>query len=315
MSGNKSSSTRNARPMREIPKELDLNNIYNPKYHITELISTKKRSLESTHVPRPPNGFFLMKNCYMLELRKLGYRFTMPEICRHSKKIWATLPQHAKKTYESLSLQSQCVHNERYPNYKFSPKKRNNNFKQYLPKPKIEDLAFTSAFSTTNFLGTSDFASDKDSYLENSLLSSESEVSSFSSSPTNSLDLSAFLSPPLEELPSLEQFSSGLSSEFSTSLPSSLSTSLSTPLSTSLSTSFESQPGLIELGLFDFFSESPEGAQDFHWPILWDSDLDFLNTQNNQNYFSTDNSCYVYDNCFSFMTNEENGLQIQFFSQ
>ncbi|CAG8466658.1 13405_t:CDS:2 [Racocetra persica] len=343
---NKSSSTRNARPMRDIPKELNLQNIYNPQYHITELISTKKRKFDGTHIKRPPNGFFLMKNCYMLELRKLGYRFTMPEICRHSKKIWAELPEYAKKNYESLSLQSQCCHQELYPNYKFSPKKRNNSFKQYSPKPKIEDFVNknTSAFSTTNYLGTSNLSSDKDSRLSNSLLSSESEASSLSSSPANSLDLSMFLTPPLGELPFFESFSSPglLSPEFSTSLPSSLSTSLSTPLSTPLQTSplptplqtsplpttfssplptslppsfstsssFESQPVLNELGTFDLFPESLEGAQDFYWPIIWNPDLS--NIQNNQNYIS---DCYVYNNFLPFMADEDNGLQIQFFNQ
>ncbi|RIB09589.1 hypothetical protein C2G38_2146479 [Gigaspora rosea] len=184
-------TTRAARPMREIPTELDLNNIYFPKYHITELMSTKGRSLDDAHIRRPPNGFFLMKNCYMLELRKLGYRYTMPEICRHSKKIWSELPQHAKKTYERLSLESQCVHNERYPNYKFEPKKRNNRFKSYTPK--IEDLIQknTTAFSTTNILGSSNHHSDKDLCSSNSLPSSESEIFGTSNLPSDKYSCSS----------------------------------------------------------------------------------------------------------------------------
>ncbi|CAG8573705.1 21378_t:CDS:2 [Dentiscutata erythropus] len=189
-------STRAARPFREIPAELDLNNIYYPKYHITELISTKTRQSDSdTHIRRPPNGFFLMKNCYMLELRKLGYRYTMPEICRHSKKIWSELPQHAKKTYERLSIQSQCVHNEKYPNYKFEPrKKRNNSFRSYTPKTEDPMQKSFSAFSTTNILGTSNNLSDKDLCSSNSLLSTESPESEIFSTSNFPSDKDSFSS-------------------------------------------------------------------------------------------------------------------------
>ncbi|CAG8585246.1 17232_t:CDS:2 [Dentiscutata heterogama] len=350
-------STRAARPFRQIPTELDLNNIYYPKYHITELISTKAQQSVDTHIRRPPNGFFLMKNCYMLELRKLGYRYTMPEICRHSKKIWSELPQHAKKTYERLSIQSQCVHNEKYPNYKFEPKKkRNNSFKSYTPKTEDPMQKSFSAFSTTNILGTSNnlsekdscssnfllstessesesfstsnFPSDKDSFSSNSLLSeseifddsnllsdndsnlsnsllseskifgacnllsdkdsilsnfllSESEISSVSSgsSPTNSLEITAF------------QMNSSLGEFSLESFPSSESISL------------ESQLELNnEFGIFEPFLENSEGIQTLPLSIPWNF-LSYLNIPNN-------NDCYVY-NCFPFIS-DDNDLQQDF---
>ncbi|CAG8593072.1 21527_t:CDS:2 [Gigaspora margarita] len=326
----KNKTARAARPMREIPAELDLNNIYSPKYHITELISTKSRSrtLDDTHIRRPPNGFFLMKNCYMLELRKLGFRYTMPEICRHSKKIWSELPQHAKKTYERLSLESQVVHQEKFPNFKFNPKR--NRLKSCTPKNGDPIHKNTSAFSATNILGTKLHFSDKDSCLSNSppssgtdildsLLPSESEIfdtfnllsdqdsrlsnyllspeSEICSSPANSLDFDAFLMNP-----SLKDFSS--------------SESFSSPeiFSPDLSTSFESQFGLnglesSKLSLNESgLSESGLNELGIGYPIM--GVLEDLQTLPNYLNIPNDifaNNYYVY-NSFPFII-EDNGLQ------
>src|SRR4051794_6399272 len=58
------------RPKYKIPDDLDLDSVYNPKYTVVQLISTRKKPRKQLVPPRPPNSFFLFKNCYMLELRK-----------------------------------------------------------------------------------------------------------------------------------------------------------------------------------------------------------------------------------------------------
>jgi hypothetical protein len=73
-----------------------------------------------------------MKNCLMLELRLLGYRLAMPDLCRQAKIIWRDIPQEVKNKYDHLALQAQILHQEMYPNYRFAPKKRTT-FKPYNP--------------------------------------------------------------------------------------------------------------------------------------------------------------------------------------
>src|SRR2546423_963955 len=55
------------RPKCNIPDDLELENVYNPKYTVIQLISTRTRPRKQLIPPRPPNSFFLFKNCYMLE--------------------------------------------------------------------------------------------------------------------------------------------------------------------------------------------------------------------------------------------------------
>ncbi|CAJ0758212.1 1127_t:CDS:2 [Entrophospora sp. SA101] len=109
-----------------IPIDVDLNHVYNPPYSVTELMSTKhkQRLSNSNHLAgafmnpnlkypkRPPNSFFLMKNCYMLELKKLGYRFTMPTICKQSKEIWSNCSQQVKEKYDDLALKALIIHQD-----------------------------------------------------------------------------------------------------------------------------------------------------------------------------------------------------------
>ncbi|CAG8559024.1 22224_t:CDS:2 [Rhizophagus irregularis] len=107
-----------------IPENLDLDCVYNPKYTVTELISTRRKPRKQVVPPRPPNSYFLFKNCYMLELRKLGYRYAMPDICRQSKQLWTNISAEVKERYDILALQAVILHQELYPGYRFQPKKR-----------------------------------------------------------------------------------------------------------------------------------------------------------------------------------------------
>jgi hypothetical protein len=157
------------RPKCNIPDDLDLENVYNPKYTVVQLISTRRKPRKQLAPPRPPNSFFLFKNCYMLELRKLGYRYCMPDVCRQSKILWNNISPEVKEKYDILALQAQILHQEMYPGYKFSPKKRQI-FKPHVfpSETTIVDSSMLNTFSVTNFLGASD-----DSKTE-SIASSES---------------------------------------------------------------------------------------------------------------------------------------------
>ncbi|GBC08453.1 hypothetical protein RclHR1_08120004 [Rhizophagus clarus] len=119
--------------------------VYNPRFALIDLISTRKRPFTGStrNPPRPPNSFFLMKNCLLLELRLGGYRLTMPSLCKMARGLWHDIPQEVKNTYDSLAVQAQILHQRAYPNYKFAPQKRNR-FKPFVP-PNNEGM---SAFSS-----------------------------------------------------------------------------------------------------------------------------------------------------------------------
>src|SRR5581483_4363991 len=112
------------RPKPSIPDDLDLNNVYNPRYTVVQLISIHKKPRKQAIPPRPPNSFFLFKNCYILELRGLGYRYRMPDVCHQTKQIWSNIPSEVKERYENLALQAQILHQEMYPEYKYSPARK-----------------------------------------------------------------------------------------------------------------------------------------------------------------------------------------------
>ena len=90
----------------EIPKQLDINNVYNPKYDVIQLMSTRRKLCVSKNPPRPPNSYFLMKNCYMLELRAIGFaRIMYP--------IKATVERSTERS--ERSLRRHTVKSSKYP--------------------------------------------------------------------------------------------------------------------------------------------------------------------------------------------------------
>ncbi|CAI2178323.1 6789_t:CDS:1 [Funneliformis geosporum] len=196
----------------DVPEDLDLNDVYYPKYSVLQLISTRRKPRTQSTPPRPPNSFFLMKNCYMLELRKLGYRFCMPDVCRQSKQIWSNIPIDVKERYDNLALQAQILHQEMYPGYKFQPKKRQI-FKSHVfpTEENTVDSSMINTFSMTNFLAnnstTKNDIKTKDSELSGSprlrsppqtppqTISSPTVSSTSSSSTVSELDFSPSTSP------------------------------------------------------------------------------------------------------------------------
>jgi hypothetical protein len=189
-----------------IPDDLELDNVYNPKYTVVQLISTQKHPRKHPRKqvpPRPPNSFFLFKNCYMLELRKLGYRYCMPDVCRQSKKIWSKIPPEVKERYDILAMQAQILHQEMYPEYKFSPKKRHDFKQQVFPSEttSIEgvDSSMLSTFTVTNFLGGTTVNIANQNYFESSQLLSSSHI------PSTTLSSLSSTIPPSHELLSSQQ--------------------------------------------------------------------------------------------------------------
>ncbi|RHZ73258.1 hypothetical protein Glove_232g189 [Diversispora epigaea] len=134
----------------EIPKQLDINKVYNPKFDVIKLMHTRRELVPYKNPPRPPNSYFLMKNCYMLELREIGLRLTMPEICIQSKHLWSEAPKEVKDRYEEIQLKAQSIHNELYPSYKFRPRRRQT-FKMHV-FPHESDTTFSS--TKTNYSPT-----------------------------------------------------------------------------------------------------------------------------------------------------------------
>ncbi|CAG8733183.1 26449_t:CDS:2 [Dentiscutata erythropus] len=134
----------------------DLLYVYDPesKYDIFALISTKSRNRVKKNLspPRPPNIFFLFKNCFMLEIKSqfpnLFEKLSMPNLCKYAREIWKKMPEDVKSIYRKFSAQS--IHNELYPNYKYTPRKKKGSASQ-----KEEDLMANNlvTFSSTNILG------------------------------------------------------------------------------------------------------------------------------------------------------------------
>ncbi|RHZ75042.1 hypothetical protein Glove_217g74 [Diversispora epigaea] len=189
----------------EIPIQLDIDNVYNPKYDVIQLMSTRRKLCVSKIPPRPPNSFFLMKNCYMLELRAIGLSYTMPEVCIQSKQLWKEAPKEVKDRYEKMQSKAQSIHNEMYPQYKFSPRKRQTFKMHVFPHECASNI---TTFSSTNYFKGP--VSQLDTYS-----SIESEVKSptlSSSSDSLKTNLSSEISTPT--FPDPLKYSPPLSNQF-----------------------------------------------------------------------------------------------------
>ena len=126
----------NKRPKCNVPNVFNLDNLYNPKYTVTELISTRKIFENKRYLHVLQIHFSYLRIAILLELQKLGYRYCMPDICHQSKRLWMNIPSEAKERYDILALQAQILHQEMYPDYKFSPKKRQTFKLRVLPSKK-----------------------------------------------------------------------------------------------------------------------------------------------------------------------------------
>lgn len=277
-----------------IPENLDLDCVYNPKYTVTELISTRRKPRKQVVPPRPPNSYFLFKNCYMLELRKLGYRYAMPDICRQSKQLWTNISAEVKERYDILALQAVILHQELYPGYRFQPKKRQI-FKSHVfsENSVVVDSSMLNTFSVTNFLGDTTNNDDNNESIENStnLINSnnnnnnngtEQEITPQILSPQILSPQLQILSPQL--LPSPPQLASPqLLSPGSSSL-SSYSSSSSSPM-----------PEFVESP--DLFPQCiPEASNEL--PSTFNNPLDLLMYLDNYNNFNLNNGYPEYPQQF-----------------
>ncbi|CAG8819960.1 19908_t:CDS:2 [Gigaspora margarita] len=117
-----------------IPENFNLFYVYNPdhKYDTFTLMSTKptnqQKVKKNSPPPRPPNVFFLFKNCFMLEFKfqqpALFEKLSMPNLCKYAQKIWKTIPEEVKSKYNKFAVEAQSIHNELYPDYIYQPRKK-----------------------------------------------------------------------------------------------------------------------------------------------------------------------------------------------
>ncbi|RHZ83508.1 hypothetical protein Glove_91g30 [Diversispora epigaea] len=163
-------------------------------------MSTRRKLCASKNPPRPPNSYLLMKNCYMLELRAIGLRLTMPELCIQSKHLCKEAPKEVKDRYEEIQLKPQtstmnCTQvinsdqeQDKLLNARFSH----------------ERAANITTFSSTNYLKRPAFKFDNylsmESEAKSPALSSSSDSSKTNYSPkisTPTFSDSLEYSPPL----------------------------------------------------------------------------------------------------------------------
>ncbi|RHZ75158.1 hypothetical protein Glove_217g159 [Diversispora epigaea] len=268
----------------EIPKQLNINNVYNPKYDVIQLMSTRRKLCASKNPPRPPNSYFLMKNCYMLELRAIDLRYTMPEVCIQSKQLWKKAPKEVKDRYEKMQSKAQSIHNEMYPEYKFRPRKRQTFKMHVFPHECASNIR---TFSSTNYLKRP--TSQLDNYS-----SVESEVGS----------------PPLSS--SLDSSKINYSSEISTTISSDLLKY--SPFSTQFDQSYiDNDLTDIKTLLFSNGEEFNESIESFVPPLDFSQNFQPLQCSYDYNPneilsvpIDIDNIFFDQEPCFNPIENDEN---------
>ncbi|CAG8651160.1 21878_t:CDS:2 [Gigaspora margarita] len=194
-----------------IPKDFNLFFVYNPdiKYNTFTLMSTKstnqKKVKKNSSPPRPPNVFFLFKNCFMLEFKfqqpALFEKLSMPNLCKYAQEIWKNIPKEVKSKYSKFAAEAQSIHNELYPSYKYQPRKKTGRASSQEDNL-IEQNIIT--FSSTNHLSKL----NRNVYLPSSLnlfpseptmipIVPSSEESLFIPSPETSPETSPIIPSPI----------------------------------------------------------------------------------------------------------------------
>ncbi|CAG8441072.1 12656_t:CDS:1 [Ambispora leptoticha] len=138
-----------------IPQDFDISVVYKPRFNLQTLIcTTAKKQRSSDKPPRPPNSFFLLKNCLLLELWSKEIKPTMPSVCVLAKRVWQEAPPEVKELYDQLSTEALKLHHSEYPGYKYQPRRpevsRSTSF------PMGNSMGMMTTFSINTPLSTSD---------------------------------------------------------------------------------------------------------------------------------------------------------------
>lgn len=98
---------------------------------IPKKCTCKKSPGSAEHIPRPRNAFILFrqhlhysifpKDRYMLVTQ--GSFKTNSEVSREIGKRWRELPADEKKYWQDLALKEKEMHRQKYPDYKYAPRK------------------------------------------------------------------------------------------------------------------------------------------------------------------------------------------------
>ncbi|CAG8441083.1 12657_t:CDS:1 [Ambispora leptoticha] len=167
---------RKNRPAAEIPSGFDPTIVYRPRFGLHALISTTKKPRLTDKPPRPPNSFFLLKNCLLLELWDLGLKPTMPIVCKLAKEVWKNAPQETKETYDRLSTEALKIHHSMYPNYKFQPKRTDiTKSKKSTPNTDTAGMITTFSINPNPICPTITVSAENESEIFDQQLSSDSD--------------------------------------------------------------------------------------------------------------------------------------------
>ncbi|CAG8575734.1 32348_t:CDS:1 [Racocetra persica] len=83
------------------------------------------RNPETSKPPRPPNAYILFRKNYHAEVKQSGKHVTLKEISNLTSQKWEIQNTSVKYYFEILAEAAREKHIERYPKYKYSPKRKN----------------------------------------------------------------------------------------------------------------------------------------------------------------------------------------------
>ncbi|KAL8276836.1 hypothetical protein RQP46_010767 [Phenoliferia psychrophenolica] len=98
------------------------------------------------HIPRPPNSFFLFRSHAAAEMKtnKDGHK-QQKNISVVAGEIWRGLGDEEKKVWDRLAEQEKRDHREKYPAYKFNPKRKAGSVKSVSSSSAGDDDSDSSA--------------------------------------------------------------------------------------------------------------------------------------------------------------------------
>ncbi|CAG8682893.1 13550_t:CDS:1, partial [Funneliformis caledonium] len=93
---------------------------------ISELITPKEKKRNNNKVPRPPNCFIIFRNYFVITNKDQcdQEKISMRMISTLASEAWKSLSPDSKSFFRTLADMYLQNHKIKYPDYKFSPKKK-----------------------------------------------------------------------------------------------------------------------------------------------------------------------------------------------